>query len=139
VRVLPHQSNKFATSNAAPAVMLLGLIGLRLVPTRWLRVVPWVCPVRLLLDADCPACGITRSMAEFAHGRVRPSLHHHPFGPLVYIAATATALVSIASPDATPAQVVERAYAYRPVRIAVGIGSAIWIGWAIARVASDRR
>jgi len=42
------------------------------------------CLSRLIFHADCPGCGLTRSMIAFAHGRLGNSLAFHPAGHLLF-------------------------------------------------------
>ena len=56
-----------------------------------------MCPARLLLEIECPFCGLTRSFVALAHGRLGAAWAHHPAGPLLFactlafLAAAATA------------------------------------------------
>jgi hypothetical protein len=50
-----------------------------------------VCPSRVLLHIDCPACGGLRGTNALLHGRVREALDHNLLLPL-YLAAIALTL-----------------------------------------------
>lgn len=45
------------------------------------------CVFRELTGVPCPACGLTRSVCETAHGRLAEAFAYHYLGPLVYLAA----------------------------------------------------
>jgi hypothetical protein len=53
-----------------------------------------MCPSRALFGVECPLCGMTRSFAALAHGRVGESFEFHPAGPL--LAAAMIAFVAAA-------------------------------------------
>lgn len=47
-----------------------------------------ICWFHHLTDGlPCPGCGLTRSVASFAHLELGQSLMYHPFGPLLWLAA----------------------------------------------------
>jgi hypothetical protein len=43
------------------------------------------CAFRRVTGIPCPGCGMTRAMAELAHGHLLAALHLHPFSPLVLL------------------------------------------------------
>lgn len=50
---------------------------------------PEVCLTKRLVDAGCPACGLTRSVVATVHGDLGPALRLHPLGPLLVALAAA--------------------------------------------------
>lgn len=53
------------------------------------------CPSVLLFDRPCPGCGLTTSFTLMVHGRWLEAIQAHPFGPILYLGLTATALFGI--------------------------------------------
>ena len=53
------------------------------------------CPSVLLFDRPCPGCGLTTSWTATMHGQVVRAFTAHPFGPLMYLGFTGSALLSI--------------------------------------------
>lgn len=45
------------------------------------------CPLRASTGVECAGCGMTRSWIALTHGRILESLHVHPLGLLLYLAA----------------------------------------------------
>lgn len=57
------------------------------------RGLPSVCLWNRVVGRRCPACGLSRSVAHLARGRLRQSLESHALGlPLVTVLATRAAL-----------------------------------------------
>ncbi|HEY3780776.1 MAG TPA: DUF2752 domain-containing protein [Fimbriimonadaceae bacterium] len=50
------------------------------------------CPSVMLLGRPCPGCGLTTSFTAFVHGQIGFAFHAHPFGPILYLLFTASAL-----------------------------------------------
>jgi len=48
-------------------------------------VLPHSCVSRMLFSFDCPACGLTRSIVYFVHGRFADSLAMHRLGGFVFL------------------------------------------------------
>lgn len=53
------------------------------------------CPSVLLFQRPCPGCGLTTSWTQLLHGNLDASLRANPFGPLLYLAFTVGAFVSV--------------------------------------------
>ena len=51
-----------------------------------------LCYFKRWTDLPCPGCGLTRCFVCIAHGRFADAVHYHPFGPLVFLIAVASAL-----------------------------------------------
>ncbi|HSN69293.1 MAG TPA: DUF2752 domain-containing protein [Thermoanaerobaculia bacterium] len=47
-----------------------------------------LCWSRILLDRDCPGCGLTRSFVALAGGHLGRALQCNPVGPLLFAALT---------------------------------------------------
>jgi hypothetical protein len=92
---------------------------------------PSACSFRRLTGMPCPGCGLTRSWVLTAHGHFRSAVDRHPFGPPTFAGAL---LVVLRGPRAVPNA------ALPPVqgRAASGL-AAIWLAWALARMARDAR
>ena len=45
---------------------------------------PPLCPTKVVLDIDCPGCGLTRSFVATAHGELRAAWGFHRFGPIFF-------------------------------------------------------
>lgn len=54
---------------------------------------PDLCLIHRLTGHDCPGCGMGRSLAQLAEGRLVAAFHQHPFGPLVALWSGAWALL----------------------------------------------
>lgn len=63
-----------------------------------------MCPSRARFGVECPLCGMTRSFAALAHGRVGESVGFHPAGPLLAAAMLVfvAAAVIVAARRAVP-------------------------------------
>ncbi|MDO9458217.1 DUF2752 domain-containing protein [Nocardioides sp.] len=93
---------------------------------------PVLCPFRRITGLPCPACGLTRSWVDLAHGDVAGSWAMNPFGiVLVGGLLVLVGLVLRARRRATPAPVVER-LVRRPVVALVG---AAWLVFGVLRMA----
>jgi hypothetical protein len=53
------------------------------------------CPSVAFFDRPCLGCGMTTSFTAFVHGDFGASFRAHPFGPVMYLAFSATALLAI--------------------------------------------
>lgn len=53
------------------------------------------CPSVLLFNRPCPGCGLTTSWTATIHGDLPTAFHAHPFGPILYLMFTFTALYAI--------------------------------------------
>jgi hypothetical protein len=76
-----------ALRRALLPAMLLGIAGLLLY-----GLVPWPCPVALLLRVPCPGCGLTRATRLALHGDLAGAMHVHPLW-LVVVPAVALGFV----------------------------------------------
>lgn len=54
--------------------------------------IPHFCLVKKLTDSDCPACGVTRSVASAFTLDFNNSVYYHPFGPVLSIILTGLVL-----------------------------------------------
>jgi hypothetical protein len=50
------------------------------------------CPSVLLLDRPCPGCGLTTAFAHIVRGQLIPAFNANAFGPILYLALTASAI-----------------------------------------------
>ena len=68
---------------------MLRTLGDERVAARWFPslVLPPTCASRILFDADCPACGLTRSFVHLAHGDPVASFRAHHLGWLLMAVA----------------------------------------------------
>jgi hypothetical protein len=92
---------------------------------------PSTCAFRRLTGLPCPGCGLTRSWALTAHGRLRGAVDRHPFGPPTYAAAL---LVVLHGPRAIPMPQLTAGQQ----RTLTGL-AALWLTWALMRMARDAR
>lgn len=53
------------------------------------------CPSAFMFQRPCPGCGLTTSWTALLHGQWQSSFSAHPLGPFLYLAFTATALLSL--------------------------------------------
>lgn len=53
------------------------------------------CPTVLLWDRLCPGCGMTTSFVATMHGQWDVALRAHPFGPLVFLLYSLSALACL--------------------------------------------
>ena len=90
---------------------------------------PSVCAFRRVTGLPCPGCGLTRSWVLTAHGQLRPAVSRHPFGPATFAAAL---LVVLRGPRAMPTSQLPVASG----RALSGL-AAVWLGWAVLRMARD--
>ena len=92
---------------------------------------PSVCAFRRVTGLPCPGCGLTRSWTLTAHGRVRRAAERHPFGPPTFLVSL---LLVMRGPRAVP-------MGRLPVRqqqALTGV-AAVWLSWALVRMARDAR
>lgn len=92
---------------------------------------PSVCTFRRLTGLPCPGCGLTRSWALTAHGRMRAAVDRHPFGPPTFAAAL---LIVLQGPRAMPTAQLP----YGHQRALTGLATS-WLMWALLRMARDAR
>jgi len=50
------------------------------------------CPSVMFFGRPCPGCGLTTSFTATVHGQFAQAFHAHPFGPILYLALTVSAL-----------------------------------------------
>src|SRR5687768_14403437 len=74
-RLLRSRRACAAVALAAAAQVLLIKLGL---PS-------WPCPMLKLTGCPCAGCGVSRSLAAGASGRLAEALHYHAFGPLIAV------------------------------------------------------
>jgi hypothetical protein len=92
---------------------------------------PVICPFRRLTALPCPACGLTRSWVDLAHGDVAGSVQQNPFGPvLVAGLVVLVVLVVRARRDDAPAPRME-ALARTPLVLAVAV---LWGAFGLVRM-----
>lgn len=53
------------------------------------------CPSMMLFGRPCPGCGLTTSFTDFVHLNWVGAFRAHPFGPLIYLAFTASAFAAL--------------------------------------------
>lgn len=53
------------------------------------------CPSALFFDRPCPGCGLTTSWTAFIHGNFAMAFHAHALGPILYLAFTFVAMLSL--------------------------------------------
>jgi hypothetical protein len=83
--------NRARSRAVLPATLLLGgLAGLLLY-----GVIPWSCPVALLLRIPCPGCGLTRATRLALHGDLAGATHLHPLWFVVVPAVMLAAVVEL--------------------------------------------
>ncbi len=75
---------------AALPATLFGVAGLLLY-----GVIPWRCPVALVLRVPCPGCGLTRALRLALHGELVAATHMHPLWFLVAPALLVAAMVEM--------------------------------------------
>lgn len=92
---------------------------------------PPACTFRQVTGLPCPGCGLTRSWALTAHGRLGEALRRHPFGPLTFVGALA---VVLRGPGAVPMRTLP--VAQRHALTSLGV---TWLVWALLRMARDSR
>ncbi len=92
---------------------------------------PSACAFRRVTGLPCPGCGLTRSWALTAHGRLGDAIDRHPFGPLTFAAAL---LVVLRGPGAVPKA--EPTTNQQRILATVATG---WLAWAILRMTRDAR
>jgi hypothetical protein len=92
---------------------------------------PVVCPFRRLTGLPCPACGLTRSWVDLAHGDLVGSVQQNPFGPVLLAGLVAlVVLVVRARRDGAPAPRME-ALARTPLVLAVAV---LWGAFGLVRM-----
>ena len=92
---------------------------------------PPVCAFRRLTGLPCPGCGLTRSWVLTAHGRLRQASNRHPFGPPTFLLSL---LLVLRGPPAVPTGSLPR----RQQQALTGL-AAVWLSWALVRMARDAR
>ena len=92
---------------------------------------PSVCAFRRITGLPCPGCGLSRSWALTAHGRLRAAVDRHPFGPLTFMAAM---VIVLRGPRAVPMARLPAAQS----RALTGLAG-VWLAWAVTRMARDAR
>jgi hypothetical protein len=92
---------------------------------------PSVCAFRRLTGLPCPGCGLTRSWVLTAHGRLRHASNRHPFGPPTFLVSL---LLVLRGPRAVPMGSLSK----RQQQALTGL-AAVWLSWALARMARDAR
>jgi hypothetical protein len=92
---------------------------------------PSVCAFRRLTGLPCPGCGLTRSWVLTAHGRLRHASNRHPFGPPTFLVSL---LLVLRGPRAVPIGSLPR----RQQQALAGL-AAVWLSWALVRMARDAR
>ncbi len=75
----------------------------------------------------CPACGMTTSMTQMAHGRLAVAFAAHPFGVVLFAAACILAVAGLV--QAVSGRVLPAVLQPRLMWIAVGLGGLL-AGWA---------
>ena len=92
---------------------------------------PTACAFRRVTGLPCPGCGLTRSWVLTAHGRLRGASERHPFGPPTFLVSL---LLVLRGPRAVP-------MASLPARQQQALTSlaAVWLSWALIRMARDAR
>ena len=68
------------TDTRLATAALAGVALAVLMPERFVRDGPPLCPVRRITGRPCPACGITRSWNAAARLKLGDSVRFHPFG-----------------------------------------------------------
>jgi Protein of unknown function (DUF2752) len=53
------------------------------------------CPMRLLLQRDCPTCGMTRAFAALGHGHLSEALYYNRAAPIVFLGCFAAMLLGM--------------------------------------------
>ena len=92
---------------------------------------PVICPFRRLTGLPCPACGLTRSWVDLAHGDLVGSVQHNPFGPVLLAGLVAlVVLVVRARRDGAAAPRME-ALARTPLVLAVAV---LWGAFGLVRM-----
>ena len=92
---------------------------------------PSVCAFRRLTGLPCPGCGLTRSWVLTAHGRLGQASSRHPFGPPTFLLSL---LLVLGGPRAVPTSSLPR----RQQQALTGL-AAVWLSWALVRMARDAR
>jgi hypothetical protein len=104
--------------DGARALLVAGLLIVRLLPHRMLDVDAGVCLFRRLTGRPCPTCGLTRSWSAATRLDVRESTAWHPLG----IPALVGAVVLATTPPAS----LERPETRRWAAAAAAIWLAVW-------------
>jgi hypothetical protein len=78
-----------------PVCTGLLLSGVGLVVANLLGWKVWLCGFREFTGLPCPGCGMTRSMAALTHGHWESGIAHHPLGPLLFLGALSTAIITL--------------------------------------------
>jgi hypothetical protein len=63
--------------NWLQAICAAALVGLAIVPTRWVESGPNVCLVRRLFGVECMGCGMTRGVSHLLHGHWQTALAYN--------------------------------------------------------------
>jgi hypothetical protein len=74
------------------------LVGLAIVPTRWVEAGPNVCLVRRLFGVECLGCGMTRGISHLLHGHWRTALAYNRGSAAVMITLLSVALSVLVIP-----------------------------------------
>jgi hypothetical protein len=110
---------------ALAVIVLVAAVVAALVPLSLVAEAPSVCLFRNLTGIPCPGCGLTRSVVATAHLRPAEGFGFHLFGPLVFVAALAWALLTLTGRTLPPID-------WRRNR-AVQLLGAAWLAWAVLR------
>ena len=92
---------------------------------------PSVCAFRRLTGLPCPGCGLTRSWVLTAHGLFRHAADRHPFGPPTF-------LISLILVTRGPRAMPMGRLPARQQQALTGL-AALWLSWALVRMARDAR
>ena len=92
---------------------------------------PTACAFRRATGLPCPGCGLTRSWVLTAHGRLRHASERHPFGPPTFLVSL---LLVMRGPRAVP---MGRLPVHQQQAL-TGV-AAVWLSWALVRMARDAR
>lgn len=87
------------------------------------------CPTVLLFGRLCPGCGLTTSWTSLLHGDWAGSLHAHPFGPLLYLVFTLSAVLSMFG----YATLCKFDTNKRWITVATGVFAVVFIGFGVWR------
>lgn len=94
-----------------------------------------LCPSRLVLDAPCPGCGLTRSLSCAVRGQIEASVAQHPFGLPILALAIAAAVLPLV-PAQARADAAQRLGLGRRARVvAAAAAVAVFLAFGLLRVA----
>jgi hypothetical protein len=77
-----NEIRAFAPARAATIMMLL--MALAVVPTRWVAALPSICLARNLFGVECPGCGMTRAISCVLHGDFPTALRYNKLVALLF-------------------------------------------------------